>query len=85
MCCAYLDCSDAELGQAAASLLESDRVIFIIGRGGGGHMAAARAVAACFEKSGVDIEIMDAGFVIESIMTGTKPRTTRRATSSWAG
>ena len=56
----------------------SRKIVFIYGRGGGGHKAAARAVQAALLGSGdaVDIELIDAGYTIEAIMNGSpSPRT----------
>ena len=46
------------------------KIIFIFGRGGGGHKAAAHAVQAGFDGGNADIEFMDAGYTIEAIMHG---------------
>lgn len=73
--CRALDHPDApELSEAAKLVRDGERVVFIIGRGGGGHKAAARAVEACFEGSSTEIETMDAGYVIEGIVWNKPPR-----------
>jgi hypothetical protein len=49
-------------------------VVFIVGRGGGGHKAAARALQSSLGWA--DIETMDAGYTIEAILTKQPPRNT---------
>jgi hypothetical protein len=75
MCRARNVAGALELGDAGQKLKPNDRVLFIIGRGGGGHKAAARAVAASMKDSPVEIETIDAGYVIEGIMCNRPPRT----------
>ena len=56
-------------------------VLFLVGRGGGGHVASARALQVCARQQGVtwaeDIELIDIGYLIESFLPGRrgKPRT----------
>ena len=57
----------------------SKRVLFLIGRGGGGHKASARALLAAAHELGLpwaeDVEMVDVGYLIESFVSGKPPRT----------
>ena len=75
MCQAHDVVGALERGNAGQKLKSNDRVLFIIGRGGGGHKAAARAVAASMQDESAEIETIDAGYVIEGIMCNHPPRT----------
>ena len=54
-------------------------VLFIIGRGGGGHRASAHAVRACLQGTPAAwaeaIDMVDVGYLIEGIVLGQPPRT----------
>ena len=59
-CCAIL--------AATASIPPSDGpVLFMYGRGGGGHKASAKALSACVQQ---EHELVDVGYLIESFITG---------------
>ena len=53
-------------------------VQFLIGRGGGGHMASARAIRDCLAQRGVawanNIEFVDTGFLFDSIISGRREK-----------
>ena len=67
--------------EATPSLTPRGGVLFLVGRGGGGHVASARALQVCARQQGVtwaeDIELIDIGYLIESFLPGRrgKPRT----------
>ena len=62
-----------------ASCPPSKRILFLIGRGGGGHKASARALLAAARDQGLpwadDVEMIDVGYLIESFVSGKPPRT----------
>lgn len=53
------------------------KVLFMFGRGGGGHKASARAVrdALLSRNENLDVELVDVGYLMESFVFGRKMRT----------
>ena len=66
----------ARVEPVGASDLQKPLVLMMIGRGGGGHKASARAVEAALQsqQEELDIEFIDTGYLIESASTGRKMR-----------
>lgn len=63
-------------GDAAAD--SSKTVLFLCGRGGGGHKAASLAVRDCLEYEGLawssSIEILDAGSLFDLMVSGAQSK-----------